>query len=68
MSKPTYEAFTAREYKDGSATKTYWCKIGAAWPTKSGEGLTVKLDALPIDGVISLFAPKEKPAADAPEA
>lgn len=67
MSKPTYEAFTAREYKDGNQTKTYWCKIGAAWPTKSGEGLTLRLDALPIDGQISLFVPKEKPQADPEE-
>jgi hypothetical protein len=60
MSKPVYEAFTAREYREGKVTKTYWCKIGAAWPMKSGDGLTIRLDALPIDGQISLFTPKEK--------
>jgi hypothetical protein len=62
MSKPTHGAYTAREYKDGDSTKTYWCKIGSAWPTKSGDGFSIKLDALPINGEIMLFTPKERPA------
>ena len=45
--------------------KTYWTRIGVAFPTKNG-GLSVTLDALPAsdDGKykICLFKPKEKPA------
>jgi hypothetical protein len=60
-------AMTAREYKDGAETKTFWMEIGVAFPTKSGSGFNVLLNALPIDGRFSLFPPKEKPKSE-PEA
>ena len=68
MTKPAYVAMTPREYKDGDTQKTYWIEIGAAWPTKSGEGFNVTLNALPVNGTFSLFPPKAKPKSDpAPE-
>ena len=67
MSKPTHVAMTAREYDDGGQKKSRWYEIGAAWPTKSGNGFNVKLYAIPVDGTFSLFLPKEKPES-APEA
>ena len=33
--KPAFEIFVVRE---GSNKKSYFTKIGAAWPTKSGSG------------------------------
>jgi len=56
-----YDAMVARKRGD----KTYWCRIGAAFPNKNGPGFTVLLDALPIpdaDGrcAVSLFPPREK--------
>lgn len=44
--------------------KTYWTKIGVAWPQKSG-GWRVVLDALPLadekgEVVINLFEPKSR--------
>ena len=55
------DAVMGRKSKDGQ--KTYWTKIGAAFPNKQGEGYTVVLDAMPApeDGQyrISLFVPKE---------
>ena len=67
MSKPTYVAYTVREYRAGNQMKSSWCRIGAAWPTKSGEGFNITLDALPIDGRITLMLPKaeDKAAAEA---
>ena len=65
MSKPSHIARTARTYKDADGTeKARWHEIGAAWPTKSGNGFNVTLYALPVDGQFSLFVPSEKPAKD----
>ena len=60
--KPAFEIFVVRE---GSNKKSYFTKIGAAWPTKSGTGYNADLFALPVDGKIVLLPPKEKE--DAPE-
>jgi hypothetical protein len=51
--------------------KTYWTKIGSAFPSKSGNGYTLFLDYLPLhrseDGrvVIILSEPKERDAGGA---
>lgn len=58
-----YDACTGRKDKSG---KTYWTKIGAAFPAKDGkEGFNIALDALPMPNAegqawISLFVPKPK--------
>lgn len=38
--------------------KGFWTRIGAMFPHEDGEGFTVVLDALPLDGRIVLRAPK----------
>jgi hypothetical protein len=54
---PTYIAWVARETKNGS----FWTRIGAAWPHKNGKpGFNIQIDAVPLDGKISLFLPSEK--------
>ena len=62
--KPAFEAFTVRE---GSKGKSYFTRVGAAWPTKNGGGVTLYLDALPVDGKLILMPPKAKQEA-APDA
>lgn len=42
-----YDLITARESKEG---KTYWTKVGSAFPSRSGEGFSLLFDALPIAG------------------
>ena len=54
--KPAFEIFVVRE---GSNKKSYFTKIGAAWPTKSGSGYNADLIALPVDGKFILLPPKE---------
>lgn len=44
--------------------KSYWNKVGAAWPHKDGKGYTLQLETCPINGRIVLRLPLE----DAPEA
>jgi len=64
-----YDAVTSRKDKDG---KTRYTKIGAAFPSKKGEGFNIVLDALPMPNAegqawISLFVPKEKNADSQPD-
>jgi len=46
------DALTVRE----SNGKSYWTKIGAAFPNKNGAGFVVRLDAMPasVDGQFSI--------------
>ena len=69
MSKPSHIAYTVRSYKDGDGIeRKRWHEIGAAWPTKSGNGFNLDLFAFPVDGKLSLFVPSEKPAREEPVA
>jgi len=53
---PVYLAHTVRKV----GKESYWTKIGAVFPHGDGSGLTLILDALPIDGRVVLRAPKEE--------
>jgi hypothetical protein len=58
-SKPTFIAYTVKERGQGRNAKSFWLRIGGAWPFESGApGFTIQLDALPIDGRIVLAEPK----------
>ena len=54
---PSFEAFHA---KNGPDDKSYFNRVGAAFPHKDGEGHTVVLDSMPVDGRIVLRTPKER--------
>jgi hypothetical protein len=54
---PTLVAYQVREVKEG---KDFWTRIGSAWSHKDGKGFTVQLDAIPVDGRITLRRPEEK--------
>jgi hypothetical protein len=45
---------------DRGRGRKFWNRIGAAWPHKEGEGITLFLDAIPVgfDGRIVLLPPK----------
>lgn len=48
--------------------KTFWTKIGAAFPHRDGTGFNVQLDALPIYGKLVLrppLPPREEAVASA---
>lgn len=55
--RPSFDAF---HVKDGPEDKSYFNRIGAAFPHKDGEGHTITLDAVPVDGRIVLRSPKER--------
>jgi len=53
--QPSHIAFTVEE---GKNDHNHWRNIGAAWPAKDG-GLSLKLNALPVDGRVTL-RPREE--------
>jgi hypothetical protein len=55
--KPTLYAYTVRDR--GPGRPAIWTRIGAAWPHGKGNGFTIALEALPLDGRIVLTEPKE---------
>ena len=61
-----YELKTKRNDKNG---KTYWTKVGVAFPQKNGTGFNIQLEALPlpqlndngqVEVFISMMPPFEK--------
>jgi hypothetical protein len=54
--KPTLIAYSVKDR--GQGQKAIWTPIGAAWPHGSGSGMSIQLDALPIDGRIVLTESK----------
>jgi hypothetical protein len=54
---PSHVAYQVRN-TDGQ--KGIWTRIGGAWPHSDGQGFNIQLDALPIDGRITLRIPSEK--------
>lgn len=53
---PGLIAYTVRQ----SAEKSYWDRIGAAFPHKDGAGFDLVLDALPVNGRVTLRVPAER--------
>ncbi len=45
--------------------KSYWDRVGAVFAHKDGQGFDLVLDALPVDGRVTLRTPSEKPEATA---
>ena len=50
---PVLIAYTAKRTKTGK--RAVWTRIGQAYPHEAGAGLTVVLDAMPLDGRIVLI-------------
>ncbi len=40
--------------------ESYWTKIGAAWAHEDGKGFNIQLEAVPLNGTITLRHPKPK--------
>ncbi len=56
--KPQRPSFIAYSVQEGKDDNSHWQKIGAAWPAKGG-GLSLKLNAVPLDGNIALRSREE---------
>jgi hypothetical protein len=53
--RPDYGVYVSRK---GSDDKAYYNRVGAAWNVAK-DGISIQLDALPVDGKLVLFPPKE---------
>jgi hypothetical protein len=52
--KSNKPAYTAYHVRDGKGEKGFFTRIGAAWPNADGKGFNVQLDAVPLDGRVTL--------------
>lgn len=54
---PTHTVYQVR---DRNGQKGFWTRIGSAWPHADGKGFNVQIDAVPLDGRITLRIATEK--------
>ena len=54
---PSHYAYQVNESQDG---KSFFNRVGAAFAHKDGEGYNIVLDAVPVDGRITLRTPQER--------
>ena len=54
--KPSYALFSVR----GDGEDAQWSRIGAAWDHKDGDGFSIKLEMVPLNGRIVMRREKEK--------
>jgi len=54
---PSHVAYQVR---DREGKKSYWTRIGSAWAHADGKGFNVQLEAVPLDGRITLRVASEK--------
>jgi hypothetical protein len=63
-SKPTHRAYAVTTKDE----RKFWREIGALWAHSDGEGFTLKLDLLPLNGAeIVIRKPRDKDEAQAGE-
>jgi len=56
--RPTHRLYAVRKTGDD---KSFWTKIGVAWPNQDGKGFNIKLNLLPLDGgEIVMREPREE--------
>lgn len=56
--KPTHHAYIVKD--TGTKGKDIWTKIGVAFSHNDGKGFSLLLDAVPVDGKITLRVPEPK--------
>lgn len=54
---PSHVAYQVR---DREGKKGFWTRIGSAWPHADGNGFNIQIEALPLDGRITLRVASEK--------
>lgn len=54
---PTHVAYQVR---DREGKKGIWTRIGSAWPHADGKGFNLQIEAVPLDGRITLRVISDK--------
>lgn len=55
---PTHYAYQVRDIR--GSEKSVWTRVGSVWPHADGKGFNIQLDAVPLDGRLSLRTVSEK--------
>ncbi len=56
--QPSHYVYAVRK---GNGRKSYWTRIGAAWPNRDGQGFSLKLDLILVNGAdIMIRTPREE--------
>lgn len=58
--KPTHGVYNVIESSSGG--KANWQKVGSAWTHRDGQGLNLKLNAIPFTGELVIRVQTDKPA------
>ena len=58
--KPTHYVYTVKEGKQNDSS--FWTKIGVVFTHNDGQGFNVMLDAVPLDGKLTIRPIPEKQA------
>lgn len=53
-------SFIAYQVREGDDRKAFFNRVGAVFPHKDGKGHDVLLDALPVNGRVTLRTPQER--------
>jgi hypothetical protein len=64
MAKPTHKAYTIREFEIEGKKKGDWMEIGVAFAHSDNKGFDVRLQAVPVDGKVTLRLNEPRTAAD----
>lgn len=54
--------FTVTDREEGK--KSIWSRVGVAFPTKNGAGLSIKLNALPVNGRLVILPAKDEDSSE----
>lgn len=59
--KPSHIVYTVREGKETQphSRQDYWTKIGVAFAHNDGKGFSLRLEALPLNGNLTLRTPEK---------
>lgn len=57
-SKPTHSAYVVKESSKGG--KSFWTRIGSAWQHNDQNGFNIQLEAIPLDGRVTLRVNDDK--------
>ncbi len=60
MSKPVFHAYSVREYEKDNKKESFWTKVGVVFAHQDGKGFDVVLEAMPINGRVTIREPREK--------
>ena len=57
---PNTPSHVAYHVRDREGSKGFWTRIGSAWAHADGKGFNIQVEAVPLDGRITLRVATEK--------